>query len=127
MTGTPRRRSIRTERLARFLSDIETLPLDAWRQMAYACPARIAGGRIAELRRALDAAAGAFETQCAKDGVAVALRRFESAEGRPLVRRPGTISRIQRATENAALAVLARDGLELETFRALVSGFGPLC
>jgi hypothetical protein len=127
MTGRQHRRAVHVERLAQFISSIETLPLELWRRMAYEGPPRVGGGQIAELRRALDAAAGAFETQRAKDDVAVALRRFECAEGRSLVRRPGTMSRIQRATENAALAILARDALELDTYRVLVSGFGPLC
>ena len=126
MTTPSRQHAARKQRLALFMSRLESLPLDHWRRMAYECPVRARGQLIGELRRALESGAGAFETQCAKDAVAAALRRFESAEGRSLVRRPGAIMRIQRVTENAALAILARDTLPGEAYRELASGFDSL-
>ncbi|HEX9484993.1 MAG TPA: hypothetical protein VF929_10450 [Gemmatimonadaceae bacterium] len=118
--------NIHSAELALFMDRLMSISLDSWHQMAVASMDQSREPQSVIAPGALDARVSAFEVWRARDNVETALHRFESAEGRTFTRRPGDLMRIRRATECAALAVLARDTLTAQEFTEMVGGFSVL-
>ena len=109
--------------LHRFLEKLLAMSLDDWLQIAMTLPAEVAPPLEHALSRALDERVTAFDVWSARDDVSAILHRFQGGMGRVLVRTPDTLKHIQRVTERAALAVLARGALSLSEYDALTGAF----
>ncbi|HEY9228074.1 MAG TPA: hypothetical protein VIP11_15565 [Gemmatimonadaceae bacterium] len=110
-----------------FVAYLYDLPLADWVEVArhhnedrrtpHATPA------LSEaLRRFVDPRA-IFET---RDAVLSALQRFDTPEGRRATRWRSATRHLRPATENAALAVLARRHLDADTFASIYAPFEPV-
>jgi hypothetical protein len=110
-----------------FIAHLEELPLAAW--LAATRQRQHVRGR-AKTEAALDAIVRGLADQspvlATRNAVLYALQRFTSEEGRYITRLRRASEHLRPATEQAALAVLARDHLSPEQFMDLYEPFEPL-
>jgi hypothetical protein len=112
------------EPAAVFIAHLEELPLAAW--LAATRQRQHVRDR-AKTESALDAIIRGLPDQAlvltTRNAVLYALQRFASPEGRYITRVRRASEHLRPATEQAALAVLARDHLSPEQFTALYEPF----
>ncbi len=115
------------KRVALFVTYLDELPLRRWLEATHTHHGdpRLAQAHAA-LRDALNAHASAEDVFAARNAVLLSLQRFDSAEGRWLMRGRGSTQDLRPRTEGAALAVLAHEHLAADHFAVLYGGFEAL-
>jgi hypothetical protein len=105
----------------RFMERLALLPLPQWRDIAAGAPAEVDASVAQALAIAMEMA-DALEVWSLRDDLATVLYRFESAEGRLLLRGHATLPHVRLTTERATYALLVRAALAMTVFDAL---YGP--
>ena len=110
----------------RFLERLALLPLPVWLEACATTPAEVAPDVALALTRALTESADPLAVWRLRDDVDTVLFRFESAEGRRLLRRQVTLPQIRLVTERAARALLVRSALAVAVFDILYAPFASV-
>ncbi len=122
LAATPDERSLSD----RFLERLASVALPAWFEVCAATPEEVAQDGAVALTRALSESADPFAVWRLRDDVDTVLFRFESAEGRLLLRGRVKLSHVRLVTERAARALLVRSALSAAVFDALYGPFSPV-
>jgi hypothetical protein len=107
----------------RFLERVILLPLGEWLDASLSEEARRAATVRPALARALAEQGEIFRAWRVRDGVTTVICLFEARNGVRALRRSETRDRVRAATEDAALALLARSWLSDAALREIYAPF----
>jgi hypothetical protein len=105
----------------RFMERLTSLPLPQWCDIAAGAPSELEADAAQALATALEAA-DALEVWSLRDDLDTVLYRFESAEGRLLLRGRVGLPHVRLITERAASSLLVRAALAMVVFDTI---YGP--
>jgi hypothetical protein len=105
----------------RFMERLALLPLPQWRDIAAGAPAEL-DARVAQALAIALETADAWEVWSLRDDLETVLYRFESAEGRLLLRGRARLPHVRLISERAAYSLLVRTALAVVVFDTL---YGP--
>jgi hypothetical protein len=105
----------------RFMERLTLLSLPQWYDVAVGAPAELEADVAQALATALETA-DALEVWSLRDDLETVLYRFESAEGRLLLRGRARLPHVRLITERAAYSLLVRAALAVVVFDTL---YGP--